>query len=55
MAAGSGPPGQTCVIHHKTDDLLAEQHTVSDGQAVSPVEEGGHAWPMFELPSFSPG
>jgi hypothetical protein len=28
--AGSGPPGQTCVIHHRTDELLVEQHTVCD-------------------------
>jgi hypothetical protein len=40
VAAGSGPPDRTCVIHHRTDELLVEQHTVSDGQAVSHVKEG---------------
>jgi hypothetical protein len=28
------------VIHHRSDELLVEQHTVSDGQAASPVKEG---------------
>jgi hypothetical protein len=37
MAAGSGPSNWTCVIHRKTDELLAEQHAVSDGQAISSV------------------
>jgi hypothetical protein len=27
-------------IGHRTDKLLVEQHTVSDGQAASPVKEG---------------
>jgi hypothetical protein len=40
VAAGSGPPDRTCVIHHRTDELLVEQYTVSDGQAASPVKEG---------------
>jgi hypothetical protein len=40
VAAGSGPPDRTCVIHHRTDELLVEQHTVFDGQAASPVKEG---------------
>jgi hypothetical protein len=40
VASGSGPPDRTCVIHHRTDELLVEQHTVSDGQAASPVKEG---------------
>jgi hypothetical protein len=28
--AGSGRPYRTCVIHHRTDELLVEQHSVSD-------------------------
>jgi hypothetical protein len=40
VAAGSGPPDQTCIIHHRMDELLVEQHTVSDRQAASPVTEG---------------
>jgi hypothetical protein len=40
VAAGSGPPDRTCVIRHRTDLLLVQQHTVSDGQAASPVKEG---------------
>jgi hypothetical protein len=40
VAAGSGPPDRTSVIHHRTDELLVEQHTVSDGHAASPVKEG---------------
>jgi hypothetical protein len=40
VAAGSGPPDRTCVIHHGTDELLVEQHTVSDEQDASPVKEG---------------
>jgi hypothetical protein len=40
VAASSGPPDRTCLIHHRTDELLVEQHTVSDGQAASPVKEG---------------
>jgi hypothetical protein len=33
VAAGSGPPDRTCVIYRRTDELRAEQQTVSDGQA----------------------
>jgi hypothetical protein len=40
VAASSGPPDRTCVIHHRPDELLVEQHTVSDGLAASPVKEG---------------
>jgi hypothetical protein len=24
VAAGSGPPDRTCIIHHRTDELLVE-------------------------------
>jgi hypothetical protein len=40
MPAGSEHPDRTCFIHHRTDKLLVEQHTVSDGETVSPVKEG---------------
>jgi hypothetical protein len=40
VAASSGPPDRACTIHHRTDELLVEQHTVSDEQAASPVKEG---------------
>jgi hypothetical protein len=40
VAAGSRPPDRIRVMHHWTDELLVEQHTVSDGQAVSPVKVG---------------
>jgi hypothetical protein len=39
VAAGSGPPDRTCVIHHRTDELLVEQHTVSGREAASPAKE----------------
>jgi hypothetical protein len=38
-AAGTGQPDRTRVIHHRTDKLLVEQQTVSDGQAASPVKQ----------------
>jgi hypothetical protein len=40
VAEGSGLPDWTCVIHHATNEVPVEQHTVSDGQAASPVKEG---------------
>jgi hypothetical protein len=39
-AAGSGPPDRTYIFQHRMDELLVEKHTVSDGQAASPVKEG---------------
>jgi hypothetical protein len=39
MAAGSGPPDQTCLANHRTDELTVEQHTISDRQAASSVKE----------------
>jgi hypothetical protein len=39
MAAGTGPPDGTCIIHHRTDELLVKKHIISDGQATSPVKE----------------
>jgi hypothetical protein len=47
VAAGSGPPDRTCVIHHRTDELLVEQHTVSDGQAAPPVKENAPRYLWF--------
>jgi hypothetical protein len=37
---GSRPPDRACVVHHGTDELLVEQHTISDGQTTPRVEEG---------------
>jgi hypothetical protein len=52
VPAGRGPPDLTCVIHHRTNELLVEQHTVSDGQAASPVTEGAkHAQSLICLVS----
>jgi hypothetical protein len=39
MAANSGHSDVACIIRHKTDELLVQQHTVSDGQAASPMKE----------------
>jgi hypothetical protein len=39
MAAGSGPPGRTRVICHKTDNLLVQQHIVSELEA-APFKQG---------------
>jgi hypothetical protein len=44
---------RTCVIRHRTDEVLLEQHTVSDGQAASPVKEGAnHAQSLSCLHSY---
>lgn len=40
MAADSGPTDGACVMHRKTDELLVEQRTVSDGKAASSVKQG---------------
>jgi hypothetical protein len=40
VCASSGPPDQTCVVHHRTDELLVEQNTVPDRQNTSSVNEG---------------
>jgi hypothetical protein len=50
VVAGKEPPDRTYVIHHRTDELLVEQHTVPDGQAASPVKEGAqHAQSLSHL------
>lgn len=51
--AASGPPDRICILHHRTDELVVQQHEVPDGQAGSPVEEGARRT-SFELPSFLP-
>jgi hypothetical protein len=44
---------RTCVTHHRTEELLVEQETVSDGQADSPVNEGAkHAQSLSRLLSY---
>jgi hypothetical protein len=55
VAAGSGPPDRTCVIHHRTDELLVEQHTLSEGQAASPVKEGAEHAQSLNCLFFPPG
>ena len=35
MGAGSGPPDGACVVLHRTDKLLIQQHSISDGQNTS--------------------
>jgi hypothetical protein len=53
MATGNGPPDRACVVHHRTDELLVQQHAVSDGQATSPVKEGTeHAKSLSCLSSY---
>jgi hypothetical protein len=52
MALGSGPTDRTRVIHHRIEELLVLQHTVSDGEAPSPVKKGAkHAQSLSCLPS----
>jgi hypothetical protein len=36
---GSGPPDRACIVYHGTDELLVEQHAISNGQATPNVEE----------------
>jgi hypothetical protein len=40
VGASSGPPGQVCIVHHKTDELLVEQHTILDEQATPLLRRG---------------
>jgi hypothetical protein len=50
---GCGPPDRACVVHHTTDELLVEQHAVSDGQATSSVKERTeHAQSSCRLSSY---
>jgi hypothetical protein len=32
-----GPPDGTCIVHHRTDELLVQQHSIPDGETTSPV------------------
>jgi len=53
MAAGSGPTDQACVVHHRTDELLLEEHAFSDGQATALVKDGNkHAQFLRRLSSY---
>jgi len=52
MAAGSRPPERAWVVHHRTDELLVQQHTVSDGQATSPVEGTKQTQSLCRLSSY---
>jgi hypothetical protein len=50
VTASRQPPDRTRIIHHRTDELLVKQHTVSDGQAAPPVREGTkHGQPLGYL------
>jgi hypothetical protein len=40
VGVSSGPLDRACAVHHGTDELLAEQQAVPDGQTTPPVEEG---------------
>jgi len=35
MSAGSGPPDGAHVVHHRMDELLIQQHSISDGENTS--------------------
>jgi len=35
MGAGSGPPDGAHVVHHRMDELLIQQHSISDGENTS--------------------
>ena len=37
ISTSSRPPDEARVIHHKTDDLLIQQYSISDGKITSPV------------------
>jgi hypothetical protein len=39
MALSSILPDGVFIVHHRTDELHVEQHTISDGQATSPIKE----------------
>jgi hypothetical protein len=45
------PAYRACVVRHRMDEQLIKQHTVSGGQATSPVLEG--AWCSVFEPPFS--
>jgi hypothetical protein len=36
MSASGGPPNGEGVVHHRRDELLIQQKSVSDGQATPP-------------------
>jgi hypothetical protein len=43
MGVGSSPPDWACVVHHGTNELLVEQHTIPDGEATPPLKKKGVA------------
>ena len=50
MGASSGPPRGARVIHHRADELLIKQDSVSDGEITLPVQEvTQHANPLSGL------
>jgi hypothetical protein len=52
VGVSSGPPSRACVVRHKTDELLVEQHTVHGGYS-TPVKEGAkHTQNLSRLSSY---
>ena len=37
MGASGGRPDGACVVHHRTDELLVQQNSCSDGDTTTPV------------------
>jgi hypothetical protein len=50
VGVGSRPPDRACVVHHRTDELLVEQHAVLNGKTAPPLKEGAkHAQSLSSL------
>ena len=37
ISASGRPPDEAIVVHHKIDELLIQQNSISDGKTTSPV------------------
>jgi hypothetical protein len=37
VGVSGGSLKRTCVFHHRTNELLVQQHAISDGEAASPA------------------
>jgi hypothetical protein len=47
---GSRLPDRACVVHHRTDELLVDQHAVLNGKTAPPVKDGAkHAQSLSRL------
>lgn len=52
IAASSGPTHKACIIHHRADEFLIRQHTVSDKRATFPIKQvvkRAQPWSSFFL------